>query len=111
MSLPAFNDEGDLPPGVFPAPLSAVLDRFGIGSPQRRNVAGRLIRIYQLAAATAQLRRFVVFASFVTAKEDPNDVDIVMIMEDSFDTDSLTGEVALLFQHLEAEVHFGASIF
>lgn len=32
-------------------------------------------------------------------------------MEDSFDVTTIVGEAALVFQHLEADAHFGASIF
>jgi hypothetical protein len=38
-------------------------------------------------------------------------VDIVLVMEDTFDLASVTGEAALVFQHSEAEAHFGASVF
>ena len=41
--------------------------------------------------------------SFVTAKEDPGDVDVVLLMEDTFDLTSVSGEAALLFQHMEAD--------
>jgi hypothetical protein len=109
--LPAFNEEGDLPPGVHRATLSVVLERFGQGSAQRRAVADRLTRVYHLAASTGQLARFVVFGSFVTAKAEPNDVDIVLVMEDAFDLTSVTGEPALVFQHMQADAHFGASVF
>jgi hypothetical protein len=110
-ALPAFTDEGDLPPGVHRATLLQVLERFGQGSVQRCAVADRLNRIYQLGASTGQLARFVVFGSFVTAKAEPNDVDVVMLMEDSFDLGSVTDEAALLFQHMEAGAYFGASVF
>jgi hypothetical protein len=111
MALPAFNEEGDLPPGVHRATLPEVLERFGQGSVQRRAVADRLKRVYQLVASTGQLARFVVFGSFVTAQDDPNDVDIILLMEDMFDLASVTGEAALPFQHMEADAHFGASVF
>lgn len=111
MALPAFNEEGDLPPGVHRATLAEILERFGQGSVQRRAVADRLNRVYQLVTSTGQLARFVVFGSFVTAKDDPNDVDIILLMEDTFDLASVTGEAALLFQHMEADAHFGASVF
>ena len=91
--------------------LSGVLQRFGQGTIQRRAVADRLIRIYRHANSTEQLARFVVFRSFVTAKSEPNDVDIVLIMEDTFDLASVTGEAALVFQRTEADNHFGASVF
>jgi len=111
VALPAFNEEGDLPPGVHGATLSEVLERFGQGSVQRCAVADRLNRLYQLAALTGQLARFVVFGSFVTAKAEPNDIDIILLMEDTFDLAAVTGEAALGFQHLEAQARFGASVF
>ena len=111
MALPAFNQEGDMPPGVHRATLAEVLERFGQGSVQRCAVADRLNRVYQLVASTGQLARLVVFGSFVTAKDDPNDVDIILLMEDTFDLASVTGEAALPFQHMEADAHFGASVF
>jgi hypothetical protein len=40
-----------------------------------------------------------------------HDVDIVLIMEDTFHLASVTGEAALVFQHMEADAHFGASVF
>ncbi len=111
MNLPALEQHGDLPPGVHTASLAEVLERFGAGSLQRCTVAERLHRIYHLATSTGKLRRIVVFGSFVTAKPDPNDVDIVILMEDDFDLASVTGEAAIIFQHLEADAHFGASVF
>jgi hypothetical protein len=110
-TLPAFNEEGNLPPGVYRATLAEVLERFGQGAVQRRAVADRLNRIHQLALSTGQLARFVVFGSFVTAKAKPNDVDIVLLMEDTFNLAAVTGEAALLFQHTEADAHFGATVF
>ena len=57
------------------------------------------------------MARFVVFGSFVTAKADPNDIDVMLVTEDTFDLASVTGEAALVFQHLEAHARFGASVF
>jgi hypothetical protein len=111
LALPAFNEEGDLPPGVHQATLPEVLERFGQGSVQRCAVADRLRRLHQLVVSSGQLARFVVFGSFVTAKAEPNDVDVILLMEDSFDLPAMTGEAALVFQHMEADAHFGASVF
>ena len=60
MALPAFNEDGDLPPGVHRATLAEVLERFGHGSFRRRVVADRLTRVYQLVASTGTgaIRRF-----------------------------------------------------
>lgn len=111
MQLPALTDSGDLPLGVHRASLRETLDRFGVGHPQRVAVADRLERIHRVAAATGYLARFVVFGSFVTGKPAPNDVDVFLLMDDSFDGNTLHGEAALLFDHAAADVHFGASVF
>jgi hypothetical protein len=111
MEWPAFNDEGDLPVGLYRAGLREVLDHFGQTSTRRQIIATRLERIYQLACSTGQVARFGVFGSFVTEKAEPNDVDVIMIMEDSFDLASVSGEAVLVFQHSEADAHFGASVF
>src|SRR5687768_5669794 len=103
MALPPFNSDGDLPPGVFQVTLNEALDRFGAGSAQRRAVGNRLARVHQLASSTGHLARFVVFGSFVTAKVEPRDVDVVLLMEDSFDVGSVAREVAVVFQHAEAD--------
>jgi len=49
-------------------------------------MARRLERIYALAKASGHMARFIVFSSFVTAKAAPNDVDIFLLMSDSFDS-------------------------
>lgn len=111
MALPPFNRDGDLSPGVYTATLTEVLERFGHGSIRRRAVADRLRRVYQLAASTRKLARFIVFGSFVTSKSEPNDVDIVLLMEDTFDLAEISGEASLVFRHMEADARFGVSVF
>ena len=111
VELPEFNADGDLPPGIYPVTLAEALNRFGHGSPQRQIVAGRLARIYRLVVSTRCLARFVVFGSFVTAKPDPHDVDVVIIMEDAFDLSVVSGEAAVVFRHAEADTQLGASVF
>jgi hypothetical protein len=108
---PDFNDEGDLPPGIHQATLAEVIDHFGKDTPQRRIIARRLEHIYTLAVRTGHLARFIIFGSFVTAKPDPGDIDIFLLMEDSFDAGQLSGETALIFDHLAAQNYEGASIF
>ena len=111
MPLPELTDSGELPLGVHRASLRETLERFAVGVAQRIAVGDRLERIYHLAVATGHLARFVVFGSFVTGKPEPNDVDVFLVMDDSFDGDTLQGESALLFDHAAADVHFGASVF
>jgi hypothetical protein len=88
-----------------------MLRRFGKGSRQRIAVGQRLERIYRVAVATGQMARFVVFGSFVTAKREPADIDVFLLMEDTFDMGQLSGEARVLFDHASAQAHFGASVF
>jgi hypothetical protein len=111
MPLPESTDKGELPVGIHKASLQEVLERFGIGHPRRAAAASRLERIYHLAAGTGHLRRCIVFGSFVTEKPDPNDMDVLLVMEDTFDSSTLQGESALVFDHAAANAHFGASVF
>ena len=108
---PDFDSNGDLPVGIYQATLSEVIAHFGTSTLQRRMVAQRLARIYALARSTGQLARFIIFGSFVTAKREPNDVDIFMLMEDTFEAQQVTGEAAMVFDHLAAQHSEGASIF
>ena len=111
MPLPPIAQTGELPQGVHPASLQEVLVHFGAGTVQRKLVGMRLRRVYELAAATGRLRRCIVFGSFVTAKTEPNDVDVFLVMDDTFDLDQVTGEARLVFDHPAAQAHFGASVF
>lgn len=108
---PGFDHSGDLPAGIYKATLAEVLQHFGTGSVQRRLVGQRLERIYELAKGTGLMVRFTVFGSFVTAKPDPADVDIFILMEDSFDSNQVHGETAIVFDHQAAQNVLGASVF
>lgn len=108
---PEFDLNGDLPVGVHKATLPEVIQHFGIETVQRQMVARRLERIYNLARGTNQLARFIVFGSFVTNKPKPNDVDIFLLMEDTFDSAQLSGEQAIIFDNMAAQNSEGASVF
>ena len=111
MPLPSLNTKGELPEGVHQATMDEVLTQFGGSTPQRQAVTARLQRIFQLARATGKLARLVIFGSYVTSKPDPNDVDVVQVMDDSFDLPACDAETRSLFDHTDAEEEFGASIF
>jgi predicted nucleotidyltransferase len=111
MPLPEFNSQGDLPEGVHRATFDETLARFGQGALQRQLVTARLSRIYELARRTGRLERFVIFGSYVTAKPDPNDVDIILVMRDDFREQDLSEETLPVFNHLRAQRELGASVF
>lgn len=109
MAIPEFDAAGELPLGVHRATMVEVLARFG-WSPYRREVAGRLERVYQIGANTGFLVRCYLFGSFTTAKERPNDVDVFLFMDDGFDFDSQTGLTRICFNPAESQGYFGASV-
>jgi len=109
--IPDFEDSGDLPVGVHVASLTEALARLGHGSQQRQSVACRLERVCTVARSTGHVSRLIVFGSFVTDNAIPNDVDVMLVMDDAFDASHLRGESALLFDHQAADTHFGASVF
>lgn len=111
MTLPAFNDEGDLPPGVHTATLAEVLARFGSANAARRIIGKRLQHIHEAANSTGYLARLFVYGSFVTDKPEPNDVDVFLVMAEEFEESGCVGDVRLLFDHQAADRHFGASVF
>ncbi len=111
MSFPDFNENGDLPVGIYKATLAEVIEHFGKGSLQRQIVALRLKKIYFAAKKTGQVLRFIVYGSFVSNKENPNGIDVFMLMRDGFDPDEITGKSGLIFKHLTTQKYEGASIF
>lgn len=111
MPLPPIAETGDLPQGIHRASLQEVVGRFGQATAQRKLVAMRLSRVHELAAATGHLKRFIVLGSFVTAKPEPNDVDVFLLMDDAFKLEQVIGEARLTFDHSAAQAYFGASIF
>lgn len=108
---PEFDAKGDLPPGIHTGSLADVVAHFGSGTPQRQRVARRLEHIYELTKASGHLARFVIFGSFVTAKAAPNDVDIFLLMSDSFDVSQAPHDILTVFDHTAAQNVLGASVF
>jgi hypothetical protein len=111
MPLPEFNEFGDLPEGRYGASLTEVVTRFGSGTLQRTAVTVRLRRIYDLAVATGQFDRLVVFGSYVSDVAEPNDVDVILVMQDEFRLASCPAESLVLFEHGRADAELGASVF
>ena len=76
--LPAFDDFGNLPPGIHGCPVAELVARFGSGSEEREAEIRELLHFIELAKA-AGVRRLLVNGSFVTGKLAPNDVDVVFL--------------------------------
>jgi hypothetical protein len=81
--IPDFRSDGYLPDGLHVATEQEVVSRFGTSTRQRRRLAMRLNR-WLMLARIVNAKRFFVDGSFVTSKDEPNDVDAVIWLPDDF---------------------------
>jgi hypothetical protein len=109
LTLPPFESAGLLPAGVHPAAWPLFVDRFGT-SIRRREQLARLETALRLLRDAGCARVFV-GGSFVTAKSEPNDIDVAWDV-DGVDADVLD-PVFLDFEDERAaqKSRFGAEFF
>ncbi len=81
--IPEFNDDGYLPPGVHPATLEEIEERFGVES-ELRHVQVQSVRWLVGLAREAGVKRIALNGSFVTDAYEPNDVDCVLLIPQDF---------------------------
>jgi hypothetical protein len=84
--IPDFDDNGYLPAGIHPADLEEIEARFG-HEPELRRVQMESLRWLIDLAKRVGVRRIVVNGSFVSDKWEPNDVDCVLLREETFPRD------------------------
>ena len=109
--LPAFNQDGNLPEGLHPADGDEVFARFATTSVRRQWLGEQLRYLLTTAQATGSLHRVILWGSFVTSKESPNDIDVLLIMEEAFDSEQVLGDTKLLFDYTQAKIRFTADVF
>lgn len=73
MTIPPFDDSGNLPEGIHEATWEEVVDRYGTTDRRRELLEGLRQALESLRAAGC--RRLYVDGSFVTAKDEPVDFD------------------------------------
>jgi hypothetical protein len=88
MPIPELNQDGLLPPGIHECTLDELEARFdGGGFGEHRRYF--LIRNLRTFLAEVRKVKFIAWVavdgSFVTAKETPGDIDIVLVLDASFD--------------------------
>lgn len=76
--MPDFDQHGYLPAGIHRCRVTEIVERFGIGSPEREVETQELLQFIEWAKR-AGVRRLIINGSFVTDKVDPNDVDVVIL--------------------------------
>ena len=78
MPIPALDPDGFLPVGVHDGTLDELKARFGSfqGSDRRPQLWARFVEFVNETRAVGLVRALLVDGSFVTAKPDPNDIDL-----------------------------------
>lgn len=109
--IPEFNIDGNLPEGIHITDEEEFLNRFGTGSARRKWLGERLQELIALAKSTSKLERIFVWGSFVSTKESPNDIDLLLIMSEDFQLENTPEDSKVLFDHVKAKVRFHADIF
>jgi len=108
--IPAFNVNGYLPPGIYPATLAKVEDRFGSDSEIRRAQMQSVRWLVDLTHR-AGVKRIVLNGSFVTDTIEPNDVDCVLLVDDDFprSVEEAEAELAAGLPFLQIDVLTGSA--
>jgi len=109
--IPEFDVDGNLPEGIHSVSEEEFLDHFATQSVRRKWLGERLREVIALAKSTRKVERIFIWGSFVTAKESPNDVDILLVMSEDFQIETVSEECKHLFDYIRARVKFNADIF
>jgi hypothetical protein len=109
--LPAFNHDGNLPEGIHVATEDEVYERLATPSARRQWLGEQLRSLVVLAKSTGQLARMFLWGSFVTSKEVPNDLDVLLVMDTEFAIAALPLQTQVVFDHVQARLRFQADVF
>ena len=79
--LPEHTERGVLPPGVHTATVEEIAVRYGRfqRTARRPQLLMRLREFIDEARRCRQVRRLLLAGSFITVREEPNDLDILMV--------------------------------
>lgn len=109
--LRAFNRDGNLPEGVHVATVEEVVSRFATTSARRKWLGEQFRGLLAMAKSTEKLQRVFLWGSFVTSKDLPNDMDVLLVMSADFELNKLPENCQLLFDHAQARLRFNADVF
>jgi len=100
MPIPSLDEHGFLPAGVHECTLDEIKAKFGAfqRSDRRPQLFARLEAFLSEAKASGLVVSVVVDGSFVTAKHEPNDIDLIVVVasQHSFETDLSPAQYAVL---------------
>jgi len=88
--IPDFYDGSFLPVGDHSAVWEEVVEKFG-GTATRKGFCDRLIKFLRQAKKCGFLKVYL-FGSFISAKDDPGDVDLLWVHRQNLDKSALAQE-------------------
>src|SRR5690348_6517032 len=85
--IPCLNEKGFLPPGVYPCSLHEIRKRFGCftNCDRRPNLFKNLELLLNTLRKSGVGKAVIVNGSFTTAKNDPSDIDMVLVLAQGHD--------------------------
>ena len=114
MPIPLLNERGFLPPGVHDCSLDEIRKTFGIfcSNDRRPSLFERLESFVTALRKKAWLKAVIVNGSFTTAKIDPNDFDLVLVLPQGHDfARDLTPDEYNLLSKRRVRKTFGFDMF
>ena len=88
-----------------------VFVRFATPSARRQWLGEQLRDLMVLAKSTGHLTRVLLWGSFVTSKEVPNDLDVLLVMSTEFAVEAVPAPAHGVFDHVQARLRFQADVF
>ena len=89
MPIPRLDENGFLPEGVHETSLEEVRDLFGFQrTDQRPSLFAKLVQFIAEVRSVRLVVFMIVDGSFVTAKDDPSDIDILLVLNREHDFSS-----------------------
>lgn len=82
--IPEFTADGWLPPGIYIASWSEFTERFSVfkRSNQRMMVIRSMEALYLEAKKSLIVKRFLVAGSILSVKDEPNDFDCILVLDE-----------------------------
>lgn len=109
--IPNYNIDGNLPEGIYLVEEEEFINHFSSSSARRKWLGDRMRELLALIKSTGQLDRIFVWGSFVSAKESPNDVDMLLLMKETFQLERIAEDSRVIFDHVAARIRFHTDIF
>lgn len=109
MTIPEFDQRGELPPGEYSVKIEEVSERFGKSSPRRVALMAGLNNAIE-NFRHAGVKKIWIDGSFVTSKFEPNDIDGCWEYDEGVDL-KILDQVFLQRSRLPMKAKYGLEFF